>query len=107
MRVVSEYLGLDLTADEVTVGPLEFKRAYVLKFGDKRLVQVAYLADGKTPVSFCIIKGKRKPHDLKQEQRLGLNITYWDSDDFGFMVIGDLPKDELDQIARTLKQRVS
>ncbi|MDA7947397.1 MAG: hypothetical protein MPJ78_07955 [Hyphomicrobiaceae bacterium] len=107
MRAVSEYLGLDLTAEKVTVGPLQLKRANVLKFGGKKLVQVAYLADGKTPVSFCIIKGKRKPHDLKQEQRLGLNIVYWDSDDFGFMVIGDVPKSELDRIARTLQQRVS
>ena len=107
MRAVSEYLGLDLTPDKVTVGPLELKRADILQFGGNRLVQVAYLADGKTPVSFCIIKGKRKAHELEQEQRLGLNIVHWSSEDFGFMVIGDLPKAELDQIARTLQQRVS
>ena len=107
MRAVSEHLGLDLTADQVTVGPLQLKRADVLQFGGKRLVQVAYLADGKTPVSFCIIKGKRKPKPLEQEQRLGLNIAFWDTEEYGFMVIGDLPKAELDEIARTLQQRLS
>ena len=107
MRAASNYLGIDLTADKVTVAPLELKRADVLKFAGKPLVQVAYLANGKTPVSFCIIKGKRKPHELAQEQRLGLNIVYWDTDDFGFMVIGDVPKDQLDEIARKLRRQVS
>ena len=104
---VSSYLGIDLTVDKVSVAPLELKRADVLKFSGKRLVQMAYLANGKTPVSFCIIKGKRKPHELAQEQRLGLNIVYWDTEDFGFMVIGDVPKDELDEIARKLQRQVS
>ncbi len=107
IRSVSRYLGIDLTMDKVSVAPLELKRADVLKFSGKPLVQIAYLANGKTPVSFCIIKGERKPHELAQEQRLGLNIVYWDSEDFGFMVIGDVPKDELDEIARKLQRQVS
>lgn len=107
IRSASNYLGIDLTVEKVSVAPLEFKRADVLKFSGKPLVQIAYLADGKTPVSFCIIKGKREPHELELERRLGLNIVYWDTEDFGFMVIGDVPKDELLEIARKLERQVS
>ncbi len=107
LRAALANVGLDLSIGKVSVDPLEFKRAEVLNFKGKPLVQVAYLFNGVTPVSFCIVAGKKPAFDVKAERREGLNIAHWRSSEYGFMVIGDVPQEELNRIARKLKQQVS
>jgi hypothetical protein len=107
LRAALANVGLDLSIGKVSVDPLKFKRAEVLNFKGKPLVQVAYLFNGVTPVSFCIIAGKKPAFDVKAERREGLNIAHWRSSEYGFMVIGDVPQEELNRIARKLKQQVS
>ena len=107
LRAALAHVGLDLSVPQVSVDPLEFKRAEVLNFKGKPLVQMAYLFNGDTPVSFCIIKSGKPAHGVKSEKRLGLNIVHWRSKDYGFMVIGDMPDKELGEIARKLKQQLS
>ena len=102
------HVGLKLDLDKVSVSPLDFKYAGILQFKDKPLIQLAYLYDKSTPVSFCIIRnGKPSDHGIMAEQRLGLNISHWQSGGFGFMVIGDVPQEAVDEIARQLKSRLS
>jgi anti-sigma factor RsiW len=107
LRSALVHLGMDLSVEKVSVDPLDFKRAEVLNFKGKPLVQMAYLMHGDTPVSFCIIKGRKPVHGLKSERREGLNIVHWRSKEYGFMVIGDVPDKELGEIARKLKQQMS
>ncbi len=107
LRAALSSVGLDLSVEKVSVGPLQFKRADVLNFRGKPLVQVAYLYNGETPVSFCIIKSAKPALEVMAEQREGLNIAHWRSSGYGFMVIGDVPAGALDEIARKLKQRLS
>lgn len=107
LRAALSRVGLDLSVEKVSVNPLQFKRAAVLNFKGKPLVQVAYLFKGETPVSFCIIPGRKPAHGVTAERREGLNIAHWRSSEYGFMVIGDVPADALDDIAEQLKQRLS
>ena len=107
LRAALDTVGLNLSVGKVSVEPLEFKRADVLNFKGKPLVQVAYLYNGDTPVSFCIIRGRKPVFGVKTERREGLNIAHWRSSEYGFMVIGDVPQDALNRIARKLKQQVS
>lgn len=107
LRAALAYVGLELSVGKVSVAPLEFKRAEILQFKGKPLVQMAYLLNGDTPVSFCIIKSAKSAHGVMAERREGLNIAHWRSSDFGFMVIGDVPQKDLNAIARTLLQRLS
>lgn len=107
LRAALSHIGLDLSVPQVSVDPLAFKRAEILKFKGKPLVQIAYLFDGKTPVSFCIIKSGKPAHGVMSERREGLNIVHWRSKDYGFMVIGDMPGKALGEIARKLKQQLS
>lgn len=107
LRAALAHVGLNLSVPQVSVDPLEFKRAEVLNFKGKPLVQMAYLFNGDTPVSFCIIKSGKPAHGVKSEKRLGLNIVHWRSKDYGFMVIGDMPDKQLGEIARKLKQQLS
>lgn len=107
LRAALGHLGLDLSVEKVSVEPLDFKRAEVLAFGGKPLVQMAYLLDGETPVSFCIIRNAKPAHGIMTEQRLGLNVVHWQSSDYGFMVIGAVPAKALGEIARKLHDRLS
>lgn len=102
------HVGMKLDLEKVTVSPLDFKYAGILEFKGKPLVQLAYLYDKQTPVSFCIIRnGKPEDHGILAEQRLGLNISHWQAGGYGFMVIGDVPQQAVDEIARALKSRLS
>lgn len=107
LRSALSHVGLDLSVAKVSVDPMQFKRAEVLNFKGKPLVQMAYLMNGDTPVYFCIIKGRKPAHGMESEQREELNIVHWRSKDFGFMVIGDVPGKDLGEIARKLKQQLS
>lgn len=107
LRAALTHVGLDLSVSKVSVAPLDFKRAEVLNFKGKPLVQMAYLYEGETPVSFCIIRTTKPAHGVKAEQRQGLNIAHWQNGEYGFMVIGDVPQSSLNDIAAQLKQRLS
>lgn len=107
LRAALAHVGLELSVEKVSIEPLQFKRAEVLNFKGKPLVQVAYLFNGDTPVSFCIIRSEKPAHGVMAERREGLNIAHWRSDDFGFMVIGDVPQKDLNAIAQKLKQQLS
>ncbi len=107
LRAALSHLGLELSMARISVAPMEFKRAEVLNFKGKPLVQMAYLMHGDKPVSFCIIKSAKPVQDMKSERREGLNIVHWHSKDHGYMIIGDVPDKELGAIARKLKQQMS
>lgn len=101
------HIGLKLDISKVTVEPLAFKYAGILNFKGKPLVQMAYLYKGEVPVSFCIIKNGKPAQDVQEEQRLGLNIAHWQSNDYGFMVIGDVPAAAVREIAEQLRAKLS
>lgn len=102
------HVGLKLDLDRVTVAPLDFKYAGILQFKGKPLVQLAYLYNKNSPVSFCIIRnGKPEDHGIMAEQRLGLNISHWQAGGYGYMVIGDVPQQAINEIAQALKARLS
>lgn len=108
LRSAMSHVGMDLDVQKVTVSLLDLKYAGILEFKGKPLVQMAYLYDKRTPVSFCIIRnGKPTDHDVAAEQRLGLNIAHWQAKGYGYMVIGDVPPAAVDEIARALKARLS
>ena len=107
LRAALSHVGLDLSVEKVSAGPLQFKRAAVLNYKGKQLVQLAYLFNGDTPVSFCIINSRKPARGAIAEQREGLNIVHWRSEKHGFMVIGDVPHKELNRIAHKLRQQLS
>lgn len=107
LRAALAHVGLDLSVGKVSVSPLQFKRAEVLNFKGKPLVQMAYLFNGDIPVSFCIIRSGKPAHGVMAERREDLNIAHWRSEEFGFMVIGDVPQKDLNRIAQKLKQQLS
>jgi anti-sigma factor RsiW len=101
------HIGLKLDVSKVSAPLLDFKYAGILNFKGKPLVQMSYLYDKRVPVSFCIIRNGKPAHGLMAEQRLGMNIAHWQSDGYGFMVIGDISASAVHDIARQFKEKLS
>lgn len=106
LALASARVGLPLDPATRAVAGLEFRRAQLLAFKGKPLVQLAYLGDDGVPVAFCIIASNKPEADSQYEERNGLGIVHWIVGGFGLMVIGNLPEERLNRIAADLRQSI-
>ncbi|MGI9383783.1 MAG: anti-sigma factor family protein [Methyloligellaceae bacterium] len=102
---VSRAIGVELPLDAVSVAPLKFKRAQILQFQGRPLVQLAYL-NGRKPFAFCIVRSNAADKAPKLEVRKGLTIVHWARDDRSYMVIGVVSEEEANRIAKELRARL-
>lgn len=102
---ISRAIGIALPLEAVSVTPLVFKRAQILQFQGMRLAQLAYLS-GRKPVAFCIVRNRASDRAPAVERRKGLAIVHWAQGGRGFMVIGDMPEEDLQRIAADLRTRL-
>ena len=80
-------IGVDL-ADATTVQGLDFKRAQILSFNGKPLMQMAYLDDGGVPFALCVIGFEAEARAMKDQMVGGLAASSWVADGVGYLVIG-------------------
>lgn len=99
---VSDALGLDVSALPEAAG-LTFKRAQVLGFNGKPLVQIAFARADGTPVALCIIPSgpDAKPVDMGEAE--GLGLARWNTPGYGFLLIGGTDAAPLRQEAETFQ----
>ncbi|WP_300017611.1 hypothetical protein [uncultured Roseobacter sp.] len=96
---VSEAIGLDL-GNLPAVDGLTLKRAQILGFKGKPLVQIAYQRTDGTPVALCIILSpSQDPMPLTESENKGLQTVRWNRDNHGFLLIGDMDPMPLKQAA--------
>lgn len=107
LALASARVGLPLDPATRAAAGLQFRRAQLLAFNGKPLVQLAYLGEDGVPVAFCIIASNKPEADTQYEVRNGLGIVHWIIGGFGLMVIGDLPEDRLNRIAADLRQSIN
>jgi anti-sigma factor RsiW len=101
-------LGLQLTESRIADPDLDFHGTQLLNFNGKPLAQIAYLHGGQQPVALCIIAaGDNEPAPPANETRQGMNIVHWVEGGFGYMVIGDVPEEELNRIAERFRTQFS
>lgn len=107
LKAVGEKLGLDLDPAKVALPDFDLKGAILFEFRGRPLAQIAYLSATDGPVAFCIIRNGRPDAPLAYEERDGQKLVYWTRDGRGYLVIGKLPKADLEVLATTLASRVS
>ncbi|WP_108883532.1 hypothetical protein [Anderseniella sp. Alg231-50] len=100
---LSGRIGVTLTRQALKVPIADFRRGQMLRFGSRPLVQLAYLHDGVTPVAFCITQDGAPDADLATEVREGLPIVHWARNGTSYMVIGDVPNEQLVGMAQALR----
>jgi anti-sigma factor RsiW len=89
--LAEEQLGRSLNRAELEALPgLQLKRAQVLSFKGKPLVQVVFADEDGRPFAFCVIRqGEGAPaKDVKQAVLSGLATATWAQDGYGYMLIG-------------------
>jgi anti-sigma factor RsiW len=100
-------LALELSTDKVQLPDLILKRSQIFALDGKPLAQILYLSPENGPVALCIMNDGDKPGEgLKFENRQGRNIVYWSKAGHKFMLIGNLPKSQLETLAASLAVRV-
>ncbi|MEO0401595.1 MAG: hypothetical protein AAF214_04400 [Pseudomonadota bacterium] len=102
LAAVSDALGVDIGALPAAEG-LTFKRAQVLGFRGKPLIQIAYLRDDGTPVALCIIPAGPDAQPVNMGEAEGLDIARWNTPGFGFLLIGGADEAPLAQEAETFQ----
>ena len=85
---VSQLIGRDLTA-ALKVDGLTFKRAQVLGFKGRPLIQIAYVNELGEPFALCVIAMKDvADQPAKVRAFSGLSAAHWKRDGFGYLLIG-------------------
>ncbi len=100
---VSEGIGIDLAALPEAEG-LTFKRAQLLGFNGKPLVQISYLRDDGTPVALCIIPAGPDAKGVSMGAAEGLDVARWNTPGYGFLLIGGQDGEPLAQEAETFQE---
>ena len=105
LRPVAAKLGFDLSQAKISVNGLEYKNTNLLFFKDMPLAQIAYLDKQNRPVSFCIIKRKKNSvTDIKTRTlNKQMQVAEWSRGQYGFMVIGNVDKQEIIELAKQFK----
>ena len=106
LKRLSGRIGVKLTRQALKLSIADFRRGQMLTFGSQPLVQLAYLHNGVTPVAFCITPDGAPDAGLASEIREGLPIIHWAKNGTSYMVIGDIPNEQLVGMAEVLRGRL-
>ncbi|MBY5935385.1 hypothetical protein KUV51_20430 [Tateyamaria omphalii] len=102
LAAVSDALGIDVTGLPQTQG-LTFKRAQVLGFNDKPLVQIAFARADGTPVALCIIPAGPDAAPVSMGAAEGMDLARWNTPGYGFLLIGGTDAAPLAEEAETFQ----
>ncbi|WP_420583977.1 hypothetical protein [Ruegeria sp.] len=97
--LAEEQLGRSLDREALEALPgMELKRAQVLSFKGKPLIQVVFADAQGQPFAFCVIRqGEGAPNkDVKQAVLSGLATATWAQDGYGYMLIGSNAQADLE-----------
>jgi anti-sigma factor RsiW len=106
LTLVGTKLAHDLSPDKLVLPKAELKRADLLEFRGRPLVQLAYLTAQSGPIAFCIIADGRPDEGRAFEEREGFNIVFWADGGRSYMLIGKAPRAALESYADDLAARV-
>jgi len=105
LTLLSDRLGLKLSAASVALPNMTFKRAQMLSYDGAPLGQVAYVDEADRPAAFCIIRNGESDAPVTTEQRDGLSLASWARGGRGYVVVGRFSTDEAAALANTLAAR--
>jgi anti-sigma factor RsiW len=92
-----------LTVPNLVNAGLEFKRIQLLGFGDRQLVQMAYLPPEGKPGALCVLRSTNSKDAAPTAQRIeNLSIVTWQKDQLAFVLALDMPIEQALKIGQKL-----
>lgn len=104
---VSSELGLNITSDAIQLPGVEFRRAETLNYEGHPLAQIGYVDPTYGPMAFCIAKAEFGHQPPIVDRQHDMNMVYWSSGRYAYIVIGRNPVEELQQFTNRLRSRFS
>ncbi len=94
------------TEDFQDLPGLELKRAQILGYGDKPLIQIAFAGPKGVPYALCIFRrGASKPDARVSANELaGLSAAHWAEGEFAYMLIGGSDLGFVEEVAQQLTE---
>jgi anti-sigma factor RsiW len=100
-------IGLTLTQAAVEIPEAELKSVRMLRYDSTSIAQMAYLHASFGPMALCISRSKTSDSTaLKHEVRRGLNLVWWRSKGYEYVLTGRNPQQDLQQSGELLQQRL-
>jgi anti-sigma factor RsiW len=103
VQAAAAALGRPMLVQNLQVAGLELKRAQVLAFEHRPLVQFAYLDREGTPIAFCATRTNALAEPVHTTTLNGLAAAVWNRDGYGYVVIGGTDTAAIQAIAHTLE----
>jgi anti-sigma factor RsiW len=103
---IAKKLGLPITFEALQVPGLDFKRVQLLSFEGRPLVQFAYLDPAGIPIAFCATRSGDRDSPIRTGRFHGLDAAFWNSNGYGFIVIGASQAETLRKAAALLAQQI-
>jgi len=87
---VAASIGKTISVDALSMFPeARYKRAQILNFQGRDLVQLAFMTNMGEPIALCIIYSGGKPIDeLELKTMEGLSTAFWSKDGYEYFLIG-------------------
>lgn len=100
-------IGLTLQQVKVELPEAELKSVRMLRYDSTSIAQIAYLHASYGPMALCISRSKGNDSPtLKHEVRRGLNLVWWRSGGYEYVLIGRNPQQDLQESGELLLQRL-
>ena len=90
MDRVGAAIGKEISVSQVAeFSEVEYKRAQVLAYKGKALIQLTFLSSTGKPIALCILRtSKRENKAVEFSQLEGMRAASWKSDDYDYLLIG-------------------
>lgn len=95
-----------LRVPDLAAQGLAFKRVQRLGYGDAPLIQMVYLPAQGRPLAVCLLPAAGPGTDIHHERVAGQNVATWREAGLAFVVVGDLSRQAMQQLAPVIRARL-
>lgn len=101
-------IGLQANEQQLELHGAELKMVRILRYDTTSIAQIAWMHADYGPMALCISPDSQPARAaLNHEQRHQMNLVWWHSDGYQFVLIGRNPTSQLKQNALTLQAALS
>ncbi|MEH5013777.1 anti-sigma factor family protein [Phytobacter diazotrophicus] len=101
-------IGLQANEQQLVLSGAELKMVRMLRYDSTSIAQIAWMHADYGPMALCISPdSKPASPELNHEQRHKMNLVWWHSGRYQFVLIGRNPASQLKQNALTLQAALS
>ena len=101
-------IGLQVNEQQLVLSEAELKMVRMLRYDSTSIAQIAWMHADYGPMALCISPdGQPASTVLNHEQRHKINLVWWHSGRYQFVLIGRNPASQLEQNALTLQAALS